>query len=255
MRVYFFILFMLLRIPVFSVNNQNIDSVVIKYAAWNIITDIGIDCTNYERSIDYQEITKTDSISIFLLLNELDQLEMSQNRGEDIRCKLEFYNSGSIILSCCIGNFLTKKGSSYYYTSSTLKKVIDDIVSSQTNIKKNRVLKYWDSTPSVQKIKEYLCSQSERLYRGLIFSEDLCFTVFCNVGEGGKTLATRFTKNKKGKGKDLPTQIISVIQNILFNEITWDIPKECPPQWISINLTIKSNWNRKNDVDSPVMTE
>lgn len=79
MRVYFFILFMLLRIPVFSVNNQNIDSVVIKYAAWNIITDIGIDCTNYERSIDYQEITKTDSISIFLLLNELDQLEMSQN--------------------------------------------------------------------------------------------------------------------------------------------------------------------------------
>lgn len=81
------------------------------------------------------------------------------------------------------------------------------------------------------------------------------FTVFCNVGEGGKTLATRFTKNKKEKGKDLPTQIISVIQNILFNEITWDIPKECPPQWISINLTIKSNWDRKKDVDSPVMTE
>ena len=223
-----------------TIHQQDMDSVVIKYASWNIITDIGIDCTNFESSLNFQIVTKTDANIIFQLLGELNKLKISQKGGEDIRCKLEFYRSGNIVQSYCIGSIIAKIGSNYYYTTPTLKAVIDNIVeTSPTRYKEE--LDSLNIIPCIQKVSEYIERQSERIYKDITLYEDLSFTVFCNVGVGGKSLSTRFTNNQNGKDKDIPSHIVTVIQDILANEVIWDIPHKYLPQWIPINVSIKSN--------------
>lgn len=227
-----------------TIRQQGIDSVLIKYASWNIVTDIAIDCVNYERSIDYYVVTNNDVNTISQLLDELDKLKIAQTGGEDIRCKLEFYRSGNIVQSCCLGSIITRIDSTYYYTSSSLMATIDAIVENSPT--KDKVeIGSWNPNLNIQKISEYISSQSDRIYKDTTLYEDLSFTVFCNVGEGGKTLSTRFTKNRKGKNKEIPSHIISVIQNILTNEVTWDIPRNNLPQWVPINVSIKSNGNQR----------
>lgn len=228
-----------------SVWEQDVDSVVIKYVSWNIITDIAIDCTSYERNFEYQMVTKYDANTIDQLLIELKNLKIAQTGGEDIRCKVDFYHSGSVAQSCCLGSIITKIGSTYYYTTPSLMAAIDSIVATSPAQDKVRI-DIWNPNHSIKKVSEYLSSQAERIYKDVIINEDLSFTVFCNVSEGGKTLSTRFTKNRKGGHQNVPEQIRSLIQEILTKEITWDIPKNNYSQWIPINVFIKSNV-RPND--------
>ena len=54
MRVLIIYLMLLSSLSVFSVKPQQIiDSMVIKVAPWDAVTDIGIECSNFETSIDY----------------------------------------------------------------------------------------------------------------------------------------------------------------------------------------------------------
>ena len=54
MRVLIIYLMLLFSLSVFSVKPQQIiDSMVIKVAPWDAVTDIGIECSNFETSIDY----------------------------------------------------------------------------------------------------------------------------------------------------------------------------------------------------------
>lgn len=223
-----------------SIREQDVDSVVIKYVSWNIITDIGIDCTNFERSFEYQIVTKNNANTMSQLLAELDNLKIAQRGGEDTRCKLDFYHSGNVVQSCCLGCIITKIGSTYYYTTPSLMTAIDSLVATSPTRNKTKI-DLWDPSHSIEKVSKYLSSQAERIYKDVIIDEDLSFTVFCYVGEGGKTLSTRFTKNRKEGRKDVPAHIISIIQEILTKEITWNIPKNNPSQWIPINISIKSN--------------
>ena len=241
MRILTFLIFVSLTLSTNATIRQHyIDSIVIKYASWNIITDIGIDCNSFERSLNHQIVTKTDDNTILQILSELDRLKISQKGGEDIRCKLEFYHSDSIVQSCCIGSIITKIDSNYYYTTHSLMAIIDSVVDNSPIRDKERI-DSWDPILSIQKISDYLNSQSDRMYKDITLYEDLAFTVFCYVGEGGKTLSTRFTKNQNGMAKEIPVQVVSVINEILTNEITWDIPQSNPPQWVPINISIKSN--------------
>lgn len=230
-----------------TIRQQAIDSVIIKYASWSIITDIAIDCVSFEKNFDYKLVANSDLNTIFQLFNELDRLKIAQNGGEDIRCKLEFYHSGNILLSCCLGSIITKIGPTCYYTTSSLKAVVDSIVENSPSRDKLKI-DTWDPCLSIQKISDYLSSQSDRLYKNVTLYEDLSFIVFCNVGEGGKTLCTRFTKNQNGKDKDIPLHIVSIIQDILANEITWDVPPKFLPQWIPVNISIKSNAKSKGKI-------
>lgn len=221
------------------------DSVVIKYASWEIVTDIGIKCANFETSIDYLIYTEKDSSTISKLINELDILKPTQKGGEDIRCKLVFYHSDKICRSDCIGSIITRKESGYFYTSPKLKTIIDSIVNnSQIKLRKENIEK-WDPCPSTQRIYQYLSSQSGRFYNGIKLEEDLAFTVFCNVGEEGNTINIQFSKNSK----DIPIQISSTIEDILYHEIKWDTPPHHKSQWVPINILIKANRKQNNYVD------
>ncbi|SEQ56451.1 hypothetical protein SAMN05444375_110125 [Segatella baroniae B14] len=73
----------------FSQNiSSQVDSVVIKYVSWNLITDISVDCTNYEACIDYKTYSESTPHGLKKLMKELNKLNMSSKSGEDIRCKL-----------------------------------------------------------------------------------------------------------------------------------------------------------------------
>lgn len=242
MKVFLLTIFLSLPLQIVAViGRQDIDSVVIKYASWSIITDIGIDCTNFESSIDYKIVVKSDSNSVSQLLYELDCLKTASKGGEDIRCKLDFYNSGIIVESCCVGSIIAKIGETYYYTTPSLMAAIDGIVeSSPARVKKVGAI--WDLSSSARNISNYLSSQSDRIYNELTLYDDLSFTVFCNVDKNGKTQSARFSKNRKGKEKeDIPPHVISVIQEILTHEVTWDVPHNFHPQWVPINVSIKKN--------------
>ena len=242
MRVILLSVFLSLSLPIIAmVGVQDIDSVVIKYASWSIITDIGIDCTNFENSIDYKIVVKSDSNSILQLVCELDHLKTALKGGEDIRCKLDFYSSGNIIKSCCLGNIITKIEGAYYYTTHSLMAAIDAIVESSPT-RNEEAVTFWDSSLSVNKVSCYLSNQSDRIYKNISLYDDLSFTVYCYVDKNGKTQSTRFSKNRKGEKKeDLPLHVISVIQDILTHEVTWDVPQNFNSQWIPINVAIKKN--------------
>lgn len=105
-----------------------IDSVKVKFVSWDIVTDVSLGCANFESSIDYQVCSEKNSHLIHKLIKELDRLGTSEGRGEDIRCKLEFYHLGQICRLDCVGNILTTKESGYYYTSKKLKSIINRII-------------------------------------------------------------------------------------------------------------------------------
>ena len=243
MRVLLLDIMLLTSLSVFSMKPQQIiDNMVIKIASWNAETDIGIECSNFETSIDYQVCDVQDSCAILKIINELNLLEKSLKGGEDMRCKIEFYNLGEVLWSCCIGKITTKIESEYYYTSPSLIAIIDSIVNSHQTQLRKEVIEKWDYTPSLRKIYKYIVSQSGRLYDGVEIKEDLEFTVFCNVGEEGRTTKIQFTKNRNGSNyKDIPVQIVSVLEEILYNEIRWDIPPKHYAEWVPIKISIKSN--------------
>ena len=242
MRVLIIYLMLLFSLSVFSVKPQQIiDSMVIKVAPWDAVTDIGIECSNFETSIDYQVCDEQNSCAISKIVSELNRLDKSLKGGEDMRCKIIFYHSGEALWSCCIGKITTKIESEYYYTSPSLIAVIDSIVNSHQTQLRKEIIEKWDYTPSLNKVYQYLTSQSGRLYDGIEIKEDLEFTVFCNVGEDGRTTNVQFTKNRNGKDKVIPVQITSVLEEILYHEIRWDVPPKHYADWVPIKISIKSN--------------
>lgn len=221
--------------------HQPIDSVVVKIAPWDIITDINIGCDNFETNIDYQYCIVKDSCIISKLLKKLSLLRISQKGGEDMRCKLVFYHAGKILQSYCVGKILTKIESDYYYTSPQLIAIINSIVNNpQTKMRKEK-WKDWNPSANIRKIIQYVNSQTDRLYSGVELNEDLSFTVFCNVGEEGKTIDLRISKCLNCVDKVIPQQIVAVIQDIFYNEIKWDVPSNHHAQWVPVNISIKSN--------------
>ncbi|MBR5988973.1 MAG: hypothetical protein IK003_05580 [Prevotella sp.] len=242
MRVLIIYLMLLFSLSVFSVKPQQIiDSMVIKVAPWDAVTDIGIECSNFETSIDYQVCDEQNSCAISKIVSELNRLDKSLKGGEDMRCKIIFYHSGEALWSCCIGKITTKIESEYYYTSPSLIAVIDSIVNSHQTQLRKEVIEKWDYTPSLNKVYQYMTSQSGRLYDGIEIKEDLEFTVFCNVGEDGRTTNVQFTKNRNGKDKVIPVQITSVLEEILYHEIRWAVPPRHYADWVPIKISIKSN--------------
>ena len=242
MRVLLLYVLLISSLSVFSIKpQQTIDSMVIKIASWNVVTDIGIECSNFETSIDYHVCDVLDSCAIFKIISELNSLEGCVKGGEDMRCKILFYHSNKVLWSCCIGKITTKIESDYYYTSPSLIAVIDSIVNNHQTYLRRELMEKWDFTPSLRKIYKYIGSQSDRLYEGIEIKEDLEFTVFCNVGEDGRTLKVQFTKNRNGREKNIPVQIVSVLEEILFKEICWDVPSKHHAEWIPIKISIKSN--------------
>lgn len=242
MRVLIIYLMLLFSLSVFSVKPQQIiDSMVIKVAPWDAVTDIGIECSNFETSIDYQVCDEQNSCAISKIVSELNRLDKSLKGGEDMRCKIIFYHSGEALWSCCIGKITTKIESEYYYTSPSLIAVIDSIVNSHQTQLRKEVIEKWDYTPSLNKVYQYLTSQSGRLYDGIEIKEDLEFTVFCNVGEDGRTTNVQFTKNRNGKDKVIPVQITSLLEEILYHEIRWAVPPKHYADWVPIKISIKSN--------------
>ena len=181
MRVLIIYLMLLSSLSVFSVKPQQIiDSMVIKVAPWDAVTDIGIECSNFETSIDYQVCDEQNSCAISKIVSELNRLDKSLKGGEDMRCKIIFYHSGEALWSCCIGKITTKIESEYYYTSPSLIAVIDSIVNSHQTQLRKEVIEKWDYTPSLNKVYQYLTSQSGRLYDGCTCAP-LCRASVLNV--------------------------------------------------------------------------
>jgi len=241
MRILFICILLFLSKGIYSQKSTLLaDSVVIKFAPWDIITDIGVECMNFESFIDYRICTESNYRTIRRLSRELDRLKISSKGGEDIRCKLEFYRSGEICRLDCVGNILTHRGTDYYYTTPKLKKIINQIIKKQSNRIRTGTKGGWDPNPSIQKFYRYLHNHSERLYDNITIDHDLDFMIFCNVSEG-KTVNVRFTNDNSKKGMPVPTQITNIIKDILFHEIEWDTPPHHQTQWIQFNIKIRSN--------------
>ncbi len=231
-----------LWIPVFAqAHQQIIDSVVIKTASWTAVTDIAVECNSFENAIEHQIYTESDCNIISKLVNELNKLIPSSKGGEDIRCKLAFYHSGEIIRYVCIGNIFTKEESNYFYTTPILRAIIDSVANNPKTKSRKGDIETWDPASSVQKICQYIGSQSDRLYNNLKIEEDLIITVFCYVSEEGKTQYLRISHKNNSRNNKLPTQIESVIKEILCHEIEWDIPTNYHARWIPITLSIHAN--------------
>ena len=71
MKALIFHITLLFSIGVYATSpHQPIDSVVIKIAPWNIITDVNIGCDNFETNIDYKYCIVKDSCIISKLLKQ-----------------------------------------------------------------------------------------------------------------------------------------------------------------------------------------
>ena len=219
--------------------SSQVDSVVIKYVSWDLITDISVDCTNYEACIDYKIYSESTPHGLKKLMKELNKLNMSSKSGEDIRCKLEFFFGGKICQTICVGDKLTKIDANYYATSSKLKSIIEHIVKTKREIWKSEDIS-WNPNSCIRKFYQYLSDYSGRLYNNLIIDHDLNIIVSCNI-HGGKTVEVRFSRDKNQAKVIIPEQITSAIKDILYQKMVWDTPSNYKAQWVSFNVIIKAN--------------
>lgn len=240
MRVLFILMMCICSISAFTQKIcSQVDSVVIKYAPWDLETDIGIDCINYESCIAYKIYSESDSRVLGKLMKELNRLSMSPKSGDDIRCKLDFFLGDSICQTICVSEQLTKIESNYYDTSLKLKSIIERIIEAKREFGKTEDLS-WSPDSCIRQFYQSLSNNSGRLYNNLVIEYDLNFMVLCNI-YGGKTVGVRFSKDKNLDKSNIPEQIISVIKEILFHEIGWDTPPNYGAKWIPIHITIKAN--------------
>ena len=127
-----------------SIRNCHIDSMLIHYVDFDIMTLVDIGCENFESSIgNYESVMLRDSIHIYQFKEMLltDKKEVSQSI--DVRCKVYMYTSQGIKIVCLGKHVLQYKGNLYGINASFVRRM-EDIISKGEEIVSDTII---DNTP------------------------------------------------------------------------------------------------------------
>lgn len=230
-------IFSMVTLRAYNENLINVDSIVVKYAPWHIMTPSDVTCSNFENHISYKEYHVSDNIVISDVVREIESLKESNGHSLNVRCKIYFYSQGQVIASACIDPQHVLFDGVLYLLSPSLKTMIDSVIRNnipQKNIK-NEILTPKDIPfPNGRdSLYAYLMPEVEKV--GKKISKTIALTVNCFIDRQGNTLKVDIKYNSTPD--DNNKIVIEKLNEIFMNDIKWIPDKErFPYDVISIPL-------------------
>ena len=114
------------------VTNQ-VDSIVVLYSNWDLLTDIPISGPNF-KYLQHLRYTVNDTVTIRKFQEEIESLTPTKNYTPNVRCKLHFFSCGRIVSTVCLNRWKVLYVGRTFSTSDILFKMINDVVDSQQKV-------------------------------------------------------------------------------------------------------------------------
>lgn len=106
---------------------HQIDSVLIHYVDFDLMTIADVDCDNFESSLAYEKVMLRDSMHIITFRNMFLRNKNKTKHPIDVRCKIYIFTSQEIKI-VCLGKYVLQYGDKFYRIDSSfidrLKKLI-----------------------------------------------------------------------------------------------------------------------------------
>lgn len=209
-----------------------IDSIFIKRMPWNVdeLRDPPLTCITFEEygsAVGFIIKKEHNAQEISRLYKELKKMPESKPNVMDVRCKLYFYQSDTIVFTACIDYLTTLFNGCYYKTTPRLRKIIDHMTekhkhkvfeNKQINKSENYIIVGKDS------LINYLQDQKHSIFRNSTKRDSVIIWISCNVNKQGETI-NAFVRQSNSVNK-IPESTINHIKAILKNVIRWNINKE-----------------------------
>lgn len=222
------LLYLIALSDVYGVENNKIDSIVIKLAPWHITTPSDVTCFNFENDISYKEFHISDSIIISKIVRELRCLKKSRGKTMDVRCKIYFYSQGKTYISTCIDLYHVLYDGVLYQMSPSLKKTIDSVTRKYTAMEPVRTIiptkKGIPFPHGRDSLYTYLFSKLEDVINTI--ENPIALIVNCQIDSQGNTMKVIITDRHNTKLNDDSMELISALRVIFMKDIKWIPNKE-----------------------------
>lgn len=230
--IYLPILFTFVQANAQSKDFIDIDSIFIKRMPWNIdeLRDPPLTCMTFEEygsAVGFM-IKKEHSIQeISRLYKELKKMPESKPNVMDVRCKLYFYQSDTIVFTVCIDYFTTLLNGYYYKTTPQIRKIIDHLTNKHKHdVYENKQIKKSENSIVAGKdsLINYLQNQMDFIFRNSTKCNSITIRISCNVNKQGETINVFVHQNNSVY--KIPENTVNHIKAIFKNEVRWNINKE-----------------------------
>ena len=102
---------------------MEIDSLLIHYVDFNLMTMIDIGCDNFESALDYKSVVLHDSSCIAELADILLEEKCKTEQPIDVRCKIYMFTPQGVKVMCLGKDVLCYNGNSYKINSLFIDRV------------------------------------------------------------------------------------------------------------------------------------
>lgn len=196
---------------------------------WNSdkLYDPALSCMGFDKycnSSGYVLRRKTDNEIMSQLFRELNKLLKVKERMMDVRCKIYFFSSDTLVFTACIDERSTLFNGRFYCTTMALKKLIDDISNAydyekiKNNNKKdnNKIISGTDSLRNfINMHVTPLLNNEDSLYlHGVVY-----------VDNSGKVEKVNIRQTVRGTSI-IPQDVITQFNCVYKNIIRWNTNKE-----------------------------
>ena len=220
-----------------QINKDNfayIDSIYVSKTDWDILVDVSVSCTQFEKQ-GYPIYCIKNKKTLTKICKEISQIKDKVDyAANDFRCKLYFYRKDTLVSTICCNRDNVLVDGFYYIAPSKLIKLLDSCIKMNSNHRITRNLYLEPCVGGLAGIYEYLGSQSYR------FTTSSRLKVFANieVDKNGKVTSVDIT----GKNCEIPMIVKNTLNTILTQEIEWKAnPNRVPNEHFLITLVIEPN--------------
>lgn len=222
------------------------DSIVVRKAPWFLLTDSDVSCYNFEDCLHFQEYSITDKKMIESINKVLQKLKPSRSQVLNVRCKLYFYSSDSLMYTLCIDPKSSLIEGNLYKTPSRLLRVIDKITDcyapSGGVSTKTRHSHFFPFPNGRDSLYQFISQQNQFIK---YVNDSISLGVLCKIDKEGNTINV-VVKNLGRENQVLFDDLKINLCELFLKEIKWIPNKErYPYESIVIPIKIYGNVNTK----------
>lgn len=223
-RINISILFVLLFLTrgIYAIDFK-VDSILVFSLKWDVLYCPDISCANF---FDYTNgdscyIIK-DEVEINDIIKSLDKLEKTNVTRIDVRSKMYFFSSDTIVCTACTGNNGTLLDGVFYRESEELKKRLINLKKlTKCTLKKGNKKDYIEHGKKklLHKIKQIEKIKQKCIY---VTNEPTLIKGYCTANTVGKTIKVALIS----KDAIVTKRMIKKLENIFKKHIIWNVNKE-----------------------------
>ena len=203
---------------------SHIDSMLVKYTDFDMLTMVDIDCDQFEKMAAYDEVMVTDTCCISKLTSRLSQVVLSSS-GIDVRCKVYLYTDNEVNVICLGNRALSFEGNVYRVEES-----FDDLV-------KEWALKGHKVSKTITKDESPVLLTNRGLFSQRL--RDCCLPIMSHSGIDSLALYVDLYVDRRGnaidievksRGTEIPEPLRLEIIRLFEVEFKWTASEIRPPK-------------------------